>query len=147
MRPSRFFVGRTTELQEIHEYFASHEVREDLACVVIHGLGGQGKTQTALAYCNNYRDTYDATFWINAETHEQINASLRSIAKELRSAGLFNSSPAPSPDGELSLEVEFAREWLEATSKSRQNHGYSRLADLAKTSTGSWSSTILKTQV
>ena len=86
--------------------------------MAIHGLGGQGKTQLALAYHWNYRDTYSATFWIKAETREQIDASYHTIAKKLRSVGLLENSH--SPGGDLGGEVDQPREWFEGTSESRE---------------------------
>ncbi len=35
----------------------------------ISGLGGIGKTQTALEYAYRYREEYQATFWVRAGTH------------------------------------------------------------------------------
>lgn len=36
------------------------------------GLGGIGKTQTALEYAYRYRDTYDAIFWVRAAARETL---------------------------------------------------------------------------
>ena len=32
---------------------------------ILHGLGGIGKTQLAVAYAKRYRDYYSAIFWLN----------------------------------------------------------------------------------
>jgi hypothetical protein len=119
-RPNPSFVARIKEIEDIHQYFASNGSSRGAgpACLVIHGLGGQGKTQTALAYYWKYRESYDATFLINSETAEQLEASYLAIAKKLRQTNLLTSSPSPSPDAEVSWEIERAREWLEGTSGS-----------------------------
>lgn len=36
--------------------------------VALHGMGGIGKTQLALAYCHAYRDAYAGIWWLRAET-------------------------------------------------------------------------------
>lgn len=110
------FVGREQEVQEMHNYFTSPLPGVGPACLVIHGLGGQGKTQTALGYYWQHRDHYDATFWIRSETAEQLEASYLAIAKKLRAANVLGSSLPPSPDSEVAWEVDRALEWLEGTS-------------------------------
>ncbi|KAK0732045.1 P-loop containing nucleoside triphosphate hydrolase protein [Lasiosphaeris hirsuta] len=118
-RPNPSFVGREEETRRIHDYFTSRQASwgEGPGCVVIHGLGGQGKTQTALHYYWQYRDAYDAAFLVRSETAEQLEAGFLAIAKKLRAANLLGSSLPPSPDSEVAWEVENARDWLEGTNK------------------------------
>ncbi len=124
-RPDPSFVGREEEIQRIHEYFITSRTPQGQGpgCVVIHGLGGQGKTQTALHYYRGHRDTYDAAFWIRSESAEQLETSYLAIAKKLRTADLLGQSPPPSPDSEVAREVENARDWLEGTGTSTITYG------------------------
>jgi len=116
-RSNPSFVGRDEEIRDIHDYFTSPLPTPGSGprCLVIHGLGGQGKTQTALGYYWKYREHYDAALWIRSETAERLEASFLLAAKKLRSANLLSSLP-PSSESEVAWEVERAREWLEGTS-------------------------------
>ena len=46
----------------------------------ISGLGGIGKTQTAVEYAYCYRDDYDTILWVKAESLESINSDFVTIA-------------------------------------------------------------------
>ncbi len=64
-RQNPYFVGRTEELRRLHD-----EVSRGAVGVVtaLHGLGGQGKTELAVAYGHAWADCYPAGLWlINAE--------------------------------------------------------------------------------
>ncbi len=83
--PSRrnpFFTGRTEILQALHAAFNADEAgpRQALA---ICGLGGIGKTQTAIEYAYQYRDEYQLVFWVRAETSELLMADFTSLAVSL----------------------------------------------------------------
>jgi tetratricopeptide (TPR) repeat protein/transcriptional regulator with XRE-family HTH domain len=83
--PSRrnpFFTGRTEILQALHTAFTTGESgpRQALA---ICGLGGIGKTQTAIEYAYRYREEYQLVFWIRAETSELLIADYTSLAAAL----------------------------------------------------------------
>ncbi len=41
----------------------------------LHGMGGIGKTQLALAYCHAYRDAYAGIWWLRAETARGSSAA------------------------------------------------------------------------
>jgi ATP/maltotriose-dependent transcriptional regulator MalT len=56
------FVGRSEELDAIHQELQHDGTRKT---AVVHGLGGMGKTQLALAYAQRHRDEYSAVFWVN----------------------------------------------------------------------------------
>jgi hypothetical protein len=67
--PVKSFVERTTLRDMIREQF-NRDLRDgrkgEIRKVGIYGLGGVGKSQLALSYLRQYRDDYDATFWIQA---------------------------------------------------------------------------------
>ena len=119
-RPNLSFVGRQAVLEDIHRYLFKppDKGRHDITCCLIHGLGGQGKTQTALAYYWKYRDRYDACFWLKSSTAGEIEKSYLQIAKKLRQAKVLGPVQAHSAEAELSAEVDLAREWLEGTGQS-----------------------------
>ena len=75
-----FFIGRDTMLQQLHRTLA-HERRAVLSqSYALSGLGGIGKTQTAIEYAYRYVNEYAGVFWINAETNGSIFASFSAIA-------------------------------------------------------------------
>jgi AAA+ ATPase superfamily predicted ATPase len=53
------FVARNQELAEIHEKLKRDGSRR---VVVLHGLGGMGKTQLAIEYTKQHKDNYSAIF-------------------------------------------------------------------------------------
>ena len=44
------------------------------------GLGGIGKTQTAVEYAYRYHEEYQAVLWARAESHEALTSSFVEIA-------------------------------------------------------------------
>jgi hypothetical protein len=56
------FVARETELAEMHRALSGDGSRRT---VVLHGLGGIGKTQLSVAYAKRHKDSYSAIFWLN----------------------------------------------------------------------------------
>ncbi|KAF2968413.1 hypothetical protein GQX73_g5174 [Xylaria multiplex] len=82
---SAVFHGRTESLTLIGTHLDGN--RDSLRSVLVHGLGGVGKTQTALQYAHRNSSKYDAIFWIQSETFLSINASITKIARGLRLPG------------------------------------------------------------
>src|SRR5262249_36103540 len=50
---------------------------------IISGLGGIGKTQTALEYAHRYSKEYRYTFWVKADTQELLQSDFAQIAEIL----------------------------------------------------------------
>jgi tetratricopeptide (TPR) repeat protein len=79
-----FFTGRDDVLSQLH-----HELQVESTVALappqgITGLGGIGKTQTALEYAYRYYAEYDAVFWIDADSLQTLTTSFMDIAKVLR---------------------------------------------------------------
>ena len=67
-RRNPFFTGREEVLEHIHDALQA----DSTACVAqaqgLSGLGGIGKTQTALEYAYRYRTDYQAVLWARADS-------------------------------------------------------------------------------
>ncbi|KAH8660954.1 hypothetical protein BGZ60DRAFT_530945 [Tricladium varicosporioides] len=74
------FVAREEELTEIHTKLSGDGSRRT---VVLHGLGGMGKTQLAVAYAKRYKDSYSAIFWLNIKDEDSLKQSFARIARQI----------------------------------------------------------------
>ena len=51
--------------------------------VVLHGLGGIGKTQLSVAYAKRHKDSYSAIFWLNIKDEDSLKQSYVKVAKQI----------------------------------------------------------------
>jgi hypothetical protein len=73
-------VARGKELGEIHRNLSSNRSRRT---VVLHGLGGIGKTQLSIAYAKKHKENYSAVFWLNIKDEDSLKQSFAKIAKQI----------------------------------------------------------------
>jgi hypothetical protein len=95
------FVGRSDVLEWIHNTFSENEI------VVLSGLGGIGKTRTAVEYIYEWRDrdNYEVIGWINARTKETIEMSFLDIAQQLVRWKSMASPVEEAPNGQNFSQV------------------------------------------
>ncbi|KAK3324839.1 P-loop containing nucleoside triphosphate hydrolase protein [Apodospora peruviana] len=60
-----------------------HEKASISYAVALHGLGGAGKSQLALAYAEKHKDRYNPILWIDATDEEAVRSSFKRCAAEL----------------------------------------------------------------
>lgn len=84
------------------------------ACCVLHGMGGVGKTETALEFTYVHRKDYDAFFWLPADRGPALEAGFAQIAVNL-GLGVYDEHG----DYQKANAV-IAPKWLEQTSKSQR---------------------------
>jgi transcriptional regulator with XRE-family HTH domain len=73
------FTGRDDVLSTLEETFFSPNQSSTCHVLALCGIGGIGKTQTALEYAYRHRHRYTAVFWIQAESGFTTIADIRSI--------------------------------------------------------------------
>ncbi|MER6203251.1 tetratricopeptide repeat protein [Streptomyces sp. NPDC001586] len=102
-RLSSRFTGRTGILSTVGDLLNEH------GRVSLAGLGGVGKTQTALAYIQQRRSSYDVICWVRAEENNTLSNDYVEIA---RVYGL------DIPDGlQTAQKIDIVREWLDAQTR------------------------------
>jgi len=106
---NRFFTGRDKELEQIHETLLLNKTVALSQPVAVCGLGGIGKTQTAVQYTHLYRNEYEFVFWVTADSEDSIISDYVAIAKLL-------DLPVKN-DSDQNLVVSAVLNWLKTNEK------------------------------
>src|SRR5262249_13768820 len=72
-RPNRLSTGRRDALARLHAALKAGPTALVPDPQALTGLGGIGKTQTAIAYLYRHRNDYNGVYWISAETVDALN--------------------------------------------------------------------------
>lgn len=87
---------------------------------VLHGLGGIGKTQLAIAYARKHQEVYSAILWINGSSKDTLLQSLAAFAIYARIDGIQQSTVDPTRHGqEIAEKADAVLRWL-ALERNRQ---------------------------
>ena len=99
-----FFTGRDEELEQIHKTLFSDKTVALSQSVAVCGLGGVGKTQTAVEYTYRYCDGYEFILWVTADSEDSIISDYVAVAK-------FLDLPVKN-DSDQNLVVSAVLNWL-----------------------------------
>jgi hypothetical protein len=104
------FVAREKDLSKIHELLYGHSSR---SCVVLHGLGGIGKTQLTIEYIRRHKEKYTAIFWLNANDQDSLKLSFRDVAQQVLKYHPSTSLLAGADLDDLDQVVYAVKAWLD----------------------------------
>ncbi|OQD99022.1 hypothetical protein PENVUL_c066G05161, partial [Penicillium vulpinum] len=105
------FVAREDKLKRMEEIFDTTIGRRT---AVVHGLGGIGKTQLAIAYIKRNRSHYSATIWLNAKDETALKQSFARTAEWILShhpSLIYITGALESRD--LDETVKAVKRWLD----------------------------------
>jgi DNA replication protein DnaC len=111
------FVAREDELREIHKALSGDGSRHT---VILHGLGGIGKTQLAIAYAKRHKDNYSAIFWLNIKDEHSLKQSFVTAAKQiLREHHSATRLTSVDMKGDLTEVIDAVKAWLSLPNNTR----------------------------
>lgn len=112
-----YFVAREDELSNIHKALKGDGSRR---VVVLHGLGGIGKTQLSIEYTKRHKDNYSAIFWLNMKDKNSIKQSFAKLAQQI-SREHPSALPVSNLDTNQNLDevVEYVKSWLSLRNNTR----------------------------
>ncbi|KAK5936528.1 hypothetical protein PMZ80_011238 [Knufia obscura] len=105
-RRAKDFFGREDELNKIASCFGDESDQPRI--LVLHAMGGQGKSQIALEYCQRTRHTYGGVFWVNGSSTSTTTQSLVRIAQELNASA---AAALPDDDARVAFALRTLERW------------------------------------
>jgi hypothetical protein len=111
------FVAREEELTEMYKTLSGDGSRRT---IVLHGLGGIGKTQLTVAYAKRHKDNYSAVFWLNIKDEDSLKQSFAKVAKQiLREHPLASRLSSVDVKENLDEVIDAVKAWLSLPNNTR----------------------------
>ena len=107
------FVDRDSEMEQIEHSLLTSDPQARRRIHVLHGLGGIGKTQLAIAYARKHQEVHSAIIWVNGNSKDTLLQSLAAFAAYARIDGIQQSTSDLTKHGqELVEKAETVLLWL-----------------------------------
>ena len=103
------FIGRDNLLDQIRSHFSRNQEGPP-PVLILHALGGQGKSQITLEYCRKWRETYRGVFWIDANSEMTATQSYGAIAAELTGGSRVETNDGAA---QIKLVKGHLERWIE----------------------------------
>ncbi len=100
------FTGREEVLKRLHDMLTANKSAALTQSQAISGLGGIGKTQTAIEYAHRYREEYKAVMWARADLQDTLVEDFSAIA------GLLKLTEKDAQDQKLAVNA--VKRWMES---------------------------------
>jgi hypothetical protein len=114
------FVDRPAEMAAVEQLLletspaTSPATRRQRKIVVVHGLGGIGKTQLAVEFARKHYHRFSAVFWLDGSSEASLKQSFINIVQRLPRSELTADGAAQLSDATVKAEVAVreCQRWL-----------------------------------
>jgi hypothetical protein len=109
------------EVSHVDRFVGRQEQRDgSRKTVVVHGLGGMGKTQIALEYSQRHRQEYSAVFWVNSKSEDTLKQGYAVMAGHIyRAHPSLVHLKAVADGSNLDEAAEAVKRWLSSAGNDR----------------------------
>lgn len=108
------FVGRSDILQQLDNLTIASPETGRRKLIVLHGLGGIGKTQIAIEHAFRNQDVYTAIFWLNGKSEDVLKLGLARIAEQIPLPTVLDTKGMVySGEAGIQAAVTAVVQWLE----------------------------------
>ena len=113
LRPNSLFVGRQSQLDEMHKVLFDEKRRKDgTSAVLIQCMPGGGKTHLAREYVYAHRDSFPGgVFWVRAKSQTEFAAGYWDIARKAALKHL-SKEDINATNGDSQQFMKMVKKWL-----------------------------------
>lgn len=107
------FVDRDPEMEAMERNLLPIKAQTGRKMHILHGLGGIGKTQLAIAYARKHQHIYSAIIWVNGNSRDTVLQSLSAFGRRAGVDGVSSSAAyiaQRAPD--MEAETAAVLRWL-----------------------------------
>lgn len=106
---------RLEQLLLPHRQAQSEDYRQQV--VVLHGLGGIGKTQLAVEFARKHQAAFTSVFWLDGSSEDSLKQSIAHCAGRIPEGQIPETSRKylSSANGDLKAVISDFMEWLSKT--------------------------------
>ena len=116
MAKTENFVAREEELVQVDQVLRSGDGRQT---VTLHGLGGIGKTQVAIAYAVRHRADFSAIFWLNIKDRDSVRQGFAGAARRIATNCPSSGLGGLDEEKDLDKVVRAVNRWLDDPNNTR----------------------------
>jgi hypothetical protein len=108
------FVDRPLYRQFLEQEFLTQALHSRRKVVVLHGLGGIGKTQLTVDFLRRHHKSFESVFWIDGKTEEALKQSIARCASRIPEGQIAEKSSTYSKTsgGDLDALIRDFLRWL-----------------------------------
>ena len=109
-RDARFHDHADFLLMMAEDLLPEHDGTSRLRSFALYGLPGSGKTDMSLEFAHRNADSFEAIFWVTADTNQKLKQGFVHIARSL------NLSDADQPE-DYNKSISSVQQWFMNTGK------------------------------
>ncbi|KAI0543831.1 hypothetical protein F4679DRAFT_567226 [Xylaria curta] len=108
------YVARPTDIIDMERVLLSDRRFDEQMILVLHGLGGMGKTQLAIDFARKHHTKFSAVFWLDGRSEQSLKRSIVTCATRIINHSISEQSRNYLLHGEGSLDsiVMGVMSWL-----------------------------------